>query len=205
MEVAPEKIRITKLHLLVHPGFMAGPDAEHEPGHPTQDEISKSRALLDKYIAKAKGLGRDEIMVIFGYTGPDEFENHKREFAMYTDYIEKLQSLLGDRLILIEGNIDPFEEEVAFEEVEFIADERGYSIDTNTITEAFGETAQSCVLDCAQNFNFTGKFREETIIDLDLTDLFNESVDSVFVRNLIEGNRDSVSRVVFRKNGEIIN
>lgn len=204
MEIAPEKIIVTKLYLLVHPGFCAGPDLEHDPGHPNAKEIEASCVLLEKYINKAEKLSRSDMMVVFGYASSEEFERHKENGETYAGHIDKLQKILGDRLILVHDNLDPFEDDHAFEEVEFIAEERGFSINSHTLTEAFGETAQICVLDAAVNFNKTGRFLNKTIIDLDFTDLFNVDISSTYISSLIKGNKDSISRVLFSKNGRII-
>lgn len=205
MEAAPEKIRVKKLYLLVHPGFIAGPDVDFATDRgPSQEDIKLSRALLEKYLIKARSLQNDEMMVVFGYADPDEFVRHQETKAMYAQRIKELQEILGDRLILIEGNIDPFEDEHAFEEVEFIADERGFFIDRDTSTEAFGETAECCVLDCAQNFNTAGKFDSKTLINLNLTDLSDEEPESPYIQKLVRENRIKISRVNISMNGIII-
>jgi len=140
-------------------------------------------------------------MVVFGYAKPDEFIRHQENDVMYAKYIKTLKEILGDRLILIEGDIDPFEKE-SFEKVVSIATERGFLIDADTLTEAFGESAQICVFNCAKNFNSTGNFHNETVVDLDLTDLSNEKNPYPFLKHLIADSHNSITKVVFRKKGK---
>ncbi len=204
MEASPEKRRVSKLYLLVHPGITVKSDNYLTPGHPDKEDIKNFQVLKDRYIEKAKQIGDSDLLVVFGAFEPDEIPQGSTEGALYADCLKALEKILGDRMILIEGNIDPFTDSYAYEEVEFIADERGFQIGPDTETEAFGESAAVCVNDCAQNFNATGKLRKRTVIDLDLTDLYGETPDSEDISALIEESRNNLSRVVYRKNGKIL-
>lgn len=90
-----EKKKISKIHFLIHPGF-----------------IHCGNFLLNKYIAKAKELGGEEIMVAFS-PSLDMYNSRRRETETlkkdiknerrYTKTLMQLKSILGNRLIVLTG------------------------------------------------------------------------------------------------------
>lgn len=207
MNRAPESINmeVKKIHLLVHPGFIAGPDVDDDPEQPTDEEVTESHKLLKKYVEKAKMLDNNEIMVVFGYADVETFHKHLDMNAEYTECICEMEEILDNRLIYIDSHIDPFDGDGAIKQIKSVSDARGFSISENIVSEAFGETAGVCVVNCAQNINITGNFKDHTVVNLDLTDQHPATEKDALanIKNNISDFRN-ISRLLFKKNGEVI-
>lgn len=170
-----EKKKISKIHFLIHPGYLS--DEKYE---------SKYNQLLERYIEKAKDLKDDELMFAFPATNLiGELKNDIKENKLYMRTLKTLKDVLGDRLIVLaEGfnfvyDIDENVGGPAFEKMKRITEARGFTFDRDVFSEAYGEMLPYCVVDGAKNLSRAGKLRRKTVVKTELTDA---SVDEFLAR-----------------------
>lgn len=196
MEASPETIHVQKIHLLVHPGFIAS----QYDGHPDAEVRQTSDALLTLYLEKAHTLSETEPLVVFGYASEEEFERHHADGSSYAQFIDQLQALLRDRMILIH-DIESIQREDLFDHVSQLLAAKGYSIDAEVAVEAFGESGSKCVLDCAQCFHRTGSLQKPVQVNLDLTEFGVRDLYDYMLPMLLSYRNDL--NLVFSLNGSV--
>jgi hypothetical protein len=163
---------VSRLDFLIHPGFQSmgfggdydNPGVEHVP--------SKYDSLLYNYIERAKTLAKDQMMVAFTNILPLGL----RESNPTTRALSEIRSILGRRLVVLSTKQGIFPETAdqfpdALTTAKRIAKSRGFRINRDTPTEAYGELFGGCVDAAANYMNGRGKFRRKTKIIPDLTDL----------------------------------
>lgn len=163
-----ERKRISKLHILVHPGFIMEEDLRED--QPYEEDTEAGTKLLIDYEEKAKTLGQDEVMVIIAPSRISLLKKHKKLDKPYVQTIEKIKSILGDRVIVLMDRLDFFQEEEVRDKLKRVLTARGYYFDENVLSEAYGETLGCCVDDAAESFNRGEKLNNKTIVKIDLTD-----------------------------------
>ncbi len=160
-EVPPElheqEKRISKVHFLVHPGWMM----KDNPFAAMHKGVNK---LMDGYVEQATKLNSNELMVAFAPAIDAEFVHDFREKEKpYTQTITKIKGILGDRLIVL---ADSDEEEdrhrgatfkqnkdKVWEKIKRIAENRGFRFDDQLTAEAYGELMKACVRLIADNMH----------------------------------------------------
>jgi len=163
--------KISKLSFLIHPGFQS---SEHgrvisnaQVVHSAHD-TNKYDAQLDKYVAHARSLKSDEVMVAFtAQTKNDYFMTG----APYMKALREIRDILGRRLIILSAGqqIMSDGQPQGFETLKKIARARGFVFDKSITTEAFGEMLGGCVEDAANCLNTSGELRKKTKIIPELT------------------------------------
>lgn len=208
MERANETIRVSKLHILVHPGMLVDMLPTDESEEEKERVLKLGNELLKKYIEKALTLASDEILMLYEHG----FSKGRAKF--FQEFFDQISSILGDRLIVIPDNFVFYDNNThqydctdMYEELEFLAEERGFSLDERVLSEAFGETFGYCVENTANFLNIAGGFVYKTVINLDLTDVFESNEQEILAlvdvirRNL----RDmDYSRLIFTMKGKTI-
>ncbi len=164
------KQRVSKIHFLIHPGFlMAGvPKEGSEPGS-TQDRYN---SLLDEYVKKAEEVKDkiNELMFAFIWSSRKDFKEALQEQQLYVEKLKEIKNLLGNRLIVFSGNRDVTDDGKQFVAyMERIAQARGYIFDSDVLSEAYGETLGSCVNEGAVNLNKALGLKSKTVILPELT------------------------------------
>ena len=87
--------------LLMHPGFEGIVDVDSSDA-----QMELSRSLYNKYVQAAEEMGFDEVMVVVTHTKKADFDRHKEEGAWYAKQLERLEMVLGDRLIISYSGYD---------------------------------------------------------------------------------------------------
>ncbi len=162
-------IKVSRLHLLVHPGFSTDSRACE---YSDDAKLLRNQQLFKEYQKKAKLMRKDEVMLAVIHTTPKELIKDFRTQQPYIANLKKLKEILGKRLIALSGRFDIFSDPDFVEESMEIAKRRGFSIDTDVQTIAYGETDLVCVPDATTNFNLSAKLKNKTVIDLTLTNAF---------------------------------
>ncbi|MEK7099490.1 MAG: hypothetical protein AAB916_03145 [Patescibacteria group bacterium] len=165
-----EKIHVSKIDLLIHPGFLTDPSV-YEQGEKGREKTPEFAALLDKYIEHSKEFKNDEIMVAFTHTGKSELRSDVGLSKLYVNKLKELREILKDRLVVLSDDLNIFDEAEAIAMLKRILHARGYDFDENVVTEAYGETIRACVETWAEGLNATAQLKNKTQINPRLTDL----------------------------------
>jgi len=190
MQNNPEHTRISKIHFLVHPGYLT---AEGER-LTTDDATTKYEPLFDLYFAEAAKLKDDELMIAFTHTSKSEYAKDIRSNLFYIKKLQELKKILNKRLIILSTDVDPFSNPEVIETIQRIASLRGYTFDKDVASDAYGETLGVCVNGIAQNVNSTGNLSHKTKIRPKLTDahdITKEQLDQL--RQQIENEHDRLT------------
>jgi hypothetical protein len=181
-----ELIKVSKLHFLVHPGYISNvitdwvgtsPESFKKDRDGRKFTFKQSIALLDKYIEQAKDMPDTEVMVIVTDTKKKFYKEDIEEERVYMEKIREIKEILGKRAVVIS---DKFElattyyypkSRGALEHIKQLLEARGYTFDESTDTEAYGELLGACVDTVANRLNEQGQFEEPTIIKKELTDV----------------------------------
>lgn len=171
-EQAPRKIR--KIHFLIHPGFLTALMGQ-EKAH-----------LINKYEQNLEMLSDDELVVIILHPDRDRLKSHftgddkeeRPEYNRERETMLRMREIIhrfGPRAITLSGSttVDAsglFKADHAIHEIRRIANARGFTFDTDTITEAYGELLGACLDRGAENLNKTGGFTTPTVLNSLLTD-----------------------------------
>lgn len=168
--------KITKIHLLVHPGFISCRDVDRGESFMEEslEERLESKKLPGKYLRYAEQMGETEVMVV---SLPFSFDPHDAEFDYMFDekkknnkvLINHLREILKDRLTLLRnrfrGDMEP---ERFFLRLKQVLARKGFYFDEDVETEAYGEVLQNCVDGQARFFNEEGSLRSPTRINVGL-------------------------------------
>lgn len=160
---------ISKIHFLVHPGYLS----DERTRVTENDETVKYHALFEKYISEAKNLKNNELMIALTHTSKNEYQQDLENNLFYLKKLRELKDILGKRLIVLGSDFDFFSGEEVMQTVKDISKQRGYIFDENVLSDAYGETLGACVDGVAQNLNTTGNFLNKTKIRSELTDAHN--------------------------------
>lgn len=155
-------MKVDRLHLIIHPGFIAESDDQmSSKGRPP----IASDLMRKRYIEKLSESSKNDVALAFLHQPPGSVLSLPRNSA-FGGLISDLQEMMGDRLILqSNGRLDyPFVAE-EFGKAAAKAQNRGFSIDRDIPTVAYGETLQCCVSQFAENVNIAGKFDQLTTVD----------------------------------------
>lgn len=133
---------------------------------------NKYDALLNLYVERAKTLEDDQMMAAF----TNIFPQGLRQSNPTTEALSEMRFILGRRLMVLSTKQGIFPETAdqfpdALTTAKRIAKSRGFRINRDTPTEAYGELFGGCVDAAANYMNGQGKFRKKTKILPDLTDL----------------------------------
>lgn len=162
-------IEVSKLHFLIHPGFLADPDTDLT-GAPVPEF---SQLLLERYLQHAKGIPDDELVLVFLHTAPSDLIRDFRNRKNYTEKIRQIKRVLGKRMLTFSADFDVFGETETTgqaDEIKQMAERRGFRFNENVPSEAYGETLGVCVEEGASNLNKVLKLVKKTLIRPDLTD-----------------------------------
>lgn len=160
-----EKIKVSKIHFLIHPGFIEA------IGRKDKDAEALSRDQLESYVAEARKLAANELIFAFTIDHRANITRHAKEHRAYIGYLRTLKSILGPRLILLTEDQDLFNADraKAFTAAKRIAESRGFTFDQNVFSEGYGETLGACVDDGSISLNKQGNLNNPTIIRTSLT------------------------------------
>lgn len=192
-----EVTQISKIHLLIHPGYLARleetiegfsfselfPAGDYEQYRPEVEAYLES--LFERYREKSQHLNNDEVMVVILQGNFSELKQEIKgestlpEALQYRALIDELKANLGRRLVVVNetrfgmqqglrNSEKPMRE--IFTHVQSVLHARGYTFDETVLTEAFGECINACVEERAHNFNREGNLQSPTEIQLDATD-----------------------------------
>lgn len=178
-----ERMKISKLHFLVHPGFLSDPNTLEKPttwqkliaeGHDYDSimaELRKWEETLQIYVEQAKKLKEDELMFVFTHTTSEQLKEDLEEKKAYAVTLKAMKKILDKRLVVVSGDFDIFNEAEALDVAKEVAAARGYVLDEDVFTEAYGEILEQCVTEGAAAMNRKGGFRNKTVVRQKLTDL----------------------------------
>lgn len=162
-------IEVSKLHFLIHPGFLADPDTDLM-GAPVPES---SQVLLDRYLEHAKGIPDDELVLVFLHATLSDLIRDFRNRKNYTQKISQMKKVLGKRMLTFSADFDVFGETEAddqADEIKQLAEKRGFRFNENVSSEAYGETLGVCVEEGASNLNKVLKLVRRTLIRPEFTD-----------------------------------
>lgn len=170
-EITPA--RISKLHILVHPGFLQDPatdiDYDWNPIPETDSRYTQWDKLLSLYTTEAEQIPLDEIVIVMLHARFHRLLEDLRTEKRYTATLRKLKRLLGRRMVALSGDND-IESEESFELAAQIARARGYEIPNDVESVAYGETVQVCVPEAADTANRALQLKNCTRLNPALTD-----------------------------------
>lgn len=169
IERVPEKVKVSKLHVLVHPGFLSYPDDFPEGQGLSEDELENSRILLKKYVEVARQMGEDEFLVLVTVSDSVTLLEHIADEYEYAECIQEIERILGDRLVVITNELD-FGDANFFPFVQSKMYNAHYYFDSELEVHVYGETAEECVVECANNVYMNSNLRKQPKIRLLLTD-----------------------------------
>lgn len=166
-----EKLRVGKVHLLIHPGTLT---SYFELGR-MLEKVDKYSELLDRYVEKAETVAQtpDEIMVIFVPHSKEKIKTNIAEERADLTKLQMIKRILGRRAIFISDNHNPVfhESRSVMELVKKIASTRGYQIENTVASEAYGEWLHACVTAGAVQLNEAANWQNKTTVRPELTDL----------------------------------
>ena len=170
-EAKEHKREITKIHFLVHPGYIL-------ESRYARNSYFGMETLLEDYIKKANSLGTDELMVIFAPKFGEDFVHDFRKKLenkeipkKYVQAIREIDSVLsdsekkgvsGNRAIVL-ADTDVFRSigarfqdnrEKVWSKILSIIEKRGFVLSKDVEAEAYGEYKDKCVSDVARNMRF---------------------------------------------------
>ena len=171
-----EPVKISKIHFLIHPGFLSDEVESDRDAGTTQEVIQAEESLPNKYVEQSRTLHDDEVMIAFTHSSKRKLRRDLRQEKIYAEKLRELKEILGDRLIVLSEDFDLFIDRIdqrqdIFETIEQIASARGFRFDENVLTEAYGETLGMCVEEGAQALNVRANFNEKTLIRPELSNL----------------------------------
>lgn len=173
LESGKELNKIKKVHFLIHPGFVSHffDNFAYLKKKISKEDLKDYVLLLDKYVNQAKALNdkENELFVVFTHTDSSSLRLGIELGRLYTQKIREMKGILGKRMIVISNDHDVRSDKDIFGVVESIAKRRGFVIDKNVISEAYGEMLGLCVDQGANNLNRSGNLVEKTIINTKLT------------------------------------
>lgn len=170
-----EKTRITKLHFLIHPGFDADPNHDLRKGKtadykmPDQTQTESAEESKARYLAQAKQMGNQEIMIAFLHTDKAGTKKDLHSQQPYLDIIKELKATLSNRLVVLSDDFDiaawsenkgALAAKKAFEEIKKILTARGFELDPETEAQSFGEYVNACVAVGTLNLNLSRPFKK---------------------------------------------
>mgnify|MGYP003395131755 CR=1 FL=1 len=170
LEAAEKPREVAKIHLLVHPGFIANElHRETLAGRPVPaylpDYAQESEKLLARIVEHAGTIPENEIMVVI--TDGDRSELGSE--MPYADLIDQLRTALKRRLIVLTDptfdSLNVGTSEHVFADFQKLATARGYSFGPQTPLEAYGETSTNCVPRVLAAFKARGHFTGEASIN----------------------------------------
>jgi len=157
-----KKKEVSRIHFLVHPGFMAKEEGDRKI-NPTYAE------LLAKYPEKAKTLKEDEIMVVFAPAANRYFVGHvKNDSELFVECIKQIKSILGDRAVILSSQGETVKDysEGIWDKIEKIVKARGFALSKNLTAEAYGEYLTFCVSQVASHMHKISGMSEENPVIL---------------------------------------
>ncbi len=160
---------VSKIHFLVHPGYLS----DERTKITEDDEATRHQGLFEKYLAEAKNLKNNELMVALTHTLKNQYKEDLEGNLFYFKKLQELKDILGKRLIVLSSDFDLFSGKEVMQTIKDLAKKRGYVFDENVKSDAYGETLGACVDGIAQNLNTTGNFLNKTKIRSELTDAHN--------------------------------
>lgn len=169
----PDK-KISKIHFLIHPGFLNDqvprmPHSDTAP-NPYLKRLPEYTDLLNKYVAEAHQLKDNELMFAFAHTPSPQLSKDFKAGELYVQKLRELKKILGPRLIVLSADYDVVFNAEVMNIVKKIAAERGFKFDEHVLTEAYGEMLEVCVERGAELLNQSGELVNKTRIRTDLTD-----------------------------------
>lgn len=166
-----EPIKVSKLHFLIHPGFLTDPqDFDEEPIYEDWWQV------LDIYLEHSKTIPKNELVLVFLHSSQDRFVKDAKEHKPYVEKIRQMRKVLGRRMIVFSGDWDIFEKEdiqALSGVIENIANGRGYRLSKDVSSEAYGETLGVCVEEGANNLNRALGLIKKTVIQPYLTEAWS--------------------------------
>lgn len=174
---------ISKIHLLVHPGFFEI-DAQlsnvfDDPRQEKRD-IEFLRKLFEKYSEKFSHLPNDELLVAFTYDYRGDLKKKMKaarsSWPSYTDLLHELKKQLEDRIVVFsesavthaaDRKIDLTDVQ---EKLQRILQARGYEISEHVALEACGELINNCVEVYGEAFRRGREIPEPLLVDSAATD-----------------------------------
>lgn len=200
LEESP-KVKVKKLHFLIHPGFLRDPatDGFFEIKADDDEVYAKWDSLLKSYINKAISLPIDEIMITMLHAEFGDLLDDFRQGKQYTKTLSDLKRILGKRMIALSGNND-IEKESSYLMAEYIANQWGYHFPRDVYSEAYGETLGVCVEAASQTANNSLGLIHKTVIkpeftnDPDVTEKIKKRTLDLYDRLQFELNSNNPSR-----------
>jgi hypothetical protein len=171
---------INKIHFLIHPGFnlvfnLSGRLSRKESHGYDPEAVRAHEDLLDRYIEKAKSLGKNELMVVILPIDRDELKSLGKD-DLYFKKISELKHILGLRGIFFSDQLPAVSAEneqdfeLLFESIMRMVKARGYTFTHDVESEAYGEAIDACVPIGGENLNKALQLTKRTKINPELTD-----------------------------------
>jgi hypothetical protein len=162
------KKEISHIHFLVHPGYMTRThwDRKTNLDYPV---------LLQKYIAKAKTLKADEVMIVFAPAANEHFVSEVRNNSeIYVECLKQIKSILGDRAIVLssQGEVEEDYAERIWKKILSTLNTRGFVLSRKLTAEAYGEYLNYCVSQVSSHMHKISGMDENSpvILRADLTE-----------------------------------
>jgi len=159
---------INKLNFLIHPGYCSAPDLEDDGLR----DLKAGELILPCYTKFAKGLGSDELMLLYTHASMPELRVAIDQRMKYALTICELRKILGRRLfVMCENGIDL---DLNEDHVNNMIQARGFHFDPETVESiGAGETLGVCVEDWSHNLNHKLGLRKKTRINTAITNAGN--------------------------------
>lgn len=188
--------KINRIIALVHPTFSTDEniflhEGEEEDWDSQIDEVMRADALWEKWMERARTMRDDEIMIVFAH--PDDFGELKhdiRDVYYYPEKIRELKKEFGKRIIVLTAATTPYEpnrpdeNRSHYETLLRIINARGFTFDPkDVVLETCGMSIDLCVPDVAEYMHEAGKFTEQGVITVALTNGSHMSDHEIAAKN----------------------
>lgn len=177
MESAEALKPVTKIHLLVHPGFFINEKRRDETETGTAERViqyqaEESAKLLKRIEDYADTVVKENAVMIALIDGT---QNDFRSGEIpYTHTIRAISEKLGKRLVVLADDkfksLSTQSNKKIFENMRRLFAARGFTFDTSTPIEAYGETSGMCVKAALDALYATGGFSGPVEMNRSLTD-----------------------------------
>jgi|GEM_PF-3106304 len=180
-----ELIKVSKLHFLVHPGYTIeenkrlrsrlGTEAMKELMlNPKNYRDDFNERLLEMFIEQAQKMPEEELMLIFTPTDRSEFKDGIVNQDQYMTAVLEIKKILGKRAIVI---LDDYKLATRIPDLNKLGSylinvirARGFEINNDTESVAYGEYIGKCVNAVAINMRRLLKIQNPTTVIRRLTD-----------------------------------
>ena len=157
-------MKVDRLHLIVHPGFIA--ESEDKTVADGKEPLGAAAIMMERYKNRLALILPSELVIIMLHMPPESVAQYPKG-SLYLQLIDVFRSRLGKQLIATDQSGSVTDDRCIAKEFTHaleVAKSRGFDVSEDTPTVAYGETLLCCVPNCAERVNIAAHFRNKTVI-----------------------------------------